>query len=454
MKKLVIFLTIFCSILFLFRVITPETNVQAADSIGDKKVRLIVRFKKHTTYGLRQNIAKTNGATISEGLKIPDTFILNITEHVKDKVLAALNKNFFIDYAEEDAVAESLEIPNDPNFSNQWGMQKINASSAWDVVKGSNNVDIAIVDTGVNYNHPDLQSKIVFSVNCTLTNCPSGQTTDPDGHGTHVAGIAAAVTNNNLGIAGVSWNSRIMSIKVLDDTGRGYYSWITNGIIWAVDNGAEIINLSLGGTSYSSTLENAVNYAWSKGVLITAASGNSGTSKPFYPAYFQKVMAVAATSSNDAKASFSNYGTWVDVAAPGVSIISTYKNGYEYLSGTSMSTPFVSGLAALVISQNPSFTNSQVREKIETTSIELPGTSGYWNYGRIDLCAALGCQQVVPTLTPIPTLVATNTPVPTQVPTLLPTQTINPTLIPTLTPIPTPTTSPKPWYCKYVPWHY
>ncbi len=152
-----------------------------------------------------------------------------------------------------------------------------------------------------------------------------------------MAGIAAASTNNGIGVAGLGRDSTIMNVKVLNDSGGGYYSWVAAGIIWAADNGAEIINMSMGGKSHSQVLEDAVNYAWSKGVVVVAAAGNSGTSSPFYPAYYTDCIAVAATDSMDNVASWSSFGDWVDVAAPGASIYSTLMTGgYGSKHGTSM----------------------------------------------------------------------------------------------------------------------
>ncbi len=235
-----------------------------------------------------------------------------------------------------------------PIFNVQWDMTKVQAPQAWDITKGSQNVIIAILDTGIDVNHPDLAGKVVSSVNFTDSSTPyaNGQS-----HATHVAGIAAAITNNGVGIAGLGRNSSLMNVKVLGDNGYGYYSWIAQGIIWAADHGADVINLSLGGSTASATLENAVNYAWSKGVVVVAAAGNNGSTTPFYPADYTNCISVAATDYNDALASWSNHGSWVDVAAPGVSIYSCIPGSqYGYMSGTSMASPHVAGLCGLVFS--------------------------------------------------------------------------------------------------------
>lgn len=215
-----------------------------------------------------------------------------------------------------------------------------------------------------------------------------------------MAGSAAALTNNGIGVAGTCPNCVLYNVKVLADNGSGAWSWIANGITWATDNGAKVINMSLGGSSGSSTVESAVNYAWGKGVVLVADAGNSGTSSPFYPAYYTNVIAVAATDQNDNKASFSNYGTWVDIAAPGVSILSTAPDHpnkiwgkavkYGTLSGTSMASPHVAGAAGLVWSTGICFTdNSCVRNRIETNADQITGTGTYWVNGRLNAYRAV-----------------------------------------------------------------
>jgi thermitase len=189
-----------------------------------------------------------------------------------------------------------------------------------------------------------------------------------------------------------------MNVKVLGDNGSGYYSWVAKGITWAADNGAKVINLSLGGPAGSGTLQNAVNYAWGKGCVIVVAAGNNGNGNPSYPAYYDNCIAVAATDPNDSKASFSNHGFWVDVAAPGVDIYSTLPNhknqigprNYGTLSGTSMAAPHVAGVAALVWATEYGTDNSAVRERIESTGDELEGTLGNYGIGRVNAYLAVG----------------------------------------------------------------
>ncbi len=409
--------------------------------------RAIVKFRSGTPLNVQENSIKNIGVLKKDRLKLTDTFALTIPRGKTSDLINKFVKDKNIEYAEEDHVAKSLEVPNDPYFPKQWGLSMIQAPSAWNATHGSGSVDIAIVDTGVDGDHPDLSSKIISSADCTISaNCIEVSSVDDNGHGTHVAGIAGALTNNGIGIAGTGYNTNLVSVKVLDSSGSGYYSWVANGIIWAADHGAKVINLSLGGTSPSTTLLNAINYAWNKGAVIVAAAGNSNSSQRLYPAYYSNSIATAATDTNDKKASFSSFGSWVDVAAPGVSIFSTYNNGdYATLSGTSMATPFISGVSGLIFGQHPDWTNSQVRNKIQSTSDPVSGTGTYWTYGRINACAAVDCN--ISSITPTPTSTPTMTPTPTLTPTPTPIQSE-----PTPTPTPTPTA--KPWWCKYVPNYY
>lgn len=289
-------------------------------------------------------------------------------------------------------------IPNDPYYSSwQWNMDRVGAPLAWYYSNGSG-VIIAVADTGVDLSHPDLAGKIVSGWD--FVNGDSVPQ-DDNGHGTHVAGIAAAVTNNGVGVAGLGWDAQVMPVKVLDWAGSGWISDIANGIRWAADNGADVINLSLGGPGYDSTLDQATTYAHGKGALVVAAAGNCATvsnscgnqlNPVFYPAANLYVMAVAATDSTDARTNYSEYGYFVDIAAPGDEIWSTlWANTYGYKSGTSMASPHVAGLAALVWAACPALTNDQVASVIESNALDLgaPGWDEYYGYGRIRADAAV-----------------------------------------------------------------
>ncbi len=306
------------------------------------------------------------------------------------QVIRAFKSSPYVEYAEPNYIAYISRTPNDPDWSSQWGMTKIEAPAAWDITTGSDSVTIAIVDTGVDLLHPDLNGKLVSGWDFVNgDNDPQ----DDHGHGTHLAGIAAAETNNDTGVAGLSWGAKIMPVKVMNSSGEGESEDIASGIIYAANNGADIINLSLRMSAPSSVLEEAAEYAHNLGRVIVASTGNNNSAVS-YPARYPEVIAVAATDSNDQRASFSNYGPEVDVAAPGVNIRSTYWWGgstYEWVSGTSQASPHVAGLAALIWSVNPDLSNTQVESIIKQTADDLgaTGRDNYYGFGRINARRAL-----------------------------------------------------------------
>jgi len=290
-----------------------------------------------------------------------------------------------------DSVDESKPIiPNDTLYSEyQWNLPEIAAEFGWNVSKGSPDIVVAVVDTGVQSDHPDLAGRLVEGINVVD---PSSPPEDDVGHGTHVAGIIAAEINNNEGVAGMTWYTKIMPVKVLDSTGAGSTYSVAEGIIWATDHGANIINMSLGNYADAEFLHDALKYAYDHGVLLVAASGNDNTDRPGYPAAYPEVVAVAATDPDGARAEYSNYGDYIDVAAPGTSIPSTYPGSrYAALSGTSMACPHVAALASLIRAVNPQLGNDEVMELLRRTAKDL-GTAGKdpnFGYGEIDVLSAL-----------------------------------------------------------------
>lgn len=285
---------------------------------------------------------------------------------------------------------ESPVIPNDLLFSEyQWNLPVIETNRAWKLSKGSDDVIVAVVDTGVDLKHPDLNGRLLEGYNAIEQ---EEEPYDDVGHGTHVAGIIAANVNNNEGIAGMMWGGKILPVKALDNTGAGTTYSVAEGIIWATDHGAKVINLSLGNYADAEFLHEAVKYAYGRDVVLIAATGNDNTERPGYPAAYPEVLAVSATDYQLQRASFSNYGDYVDVMAPGESIASTYPdNQYAALSGTSMACPHVTALAALIRSVNPDLRNTEVMDLIRSNVIDL-GPSGRdkdYGYGQIDVYAAL-----------------------------------------------------------------
>lgn len=347
----------------------------SANASSAPEARILVKISASTSDAEASDLDKKFGDSLENTIPEINLRVLHVPASIQSEIIAKLKKLRQVEYAEPDAIAHAFLVPNDTYFSDQWGMNTIDAPDAWDHADG-HGVPIAILDTGIDYTHSDLKDKVIVNKDFT-----SGKTAlDKNGHGTHVAGIAAAITNNARGVAGVGISSKLMNVKVLADNGSGYYSWIANGIIWATNNGAKVVNMSLGGSAGSQALEDAVNYAWDHGVVVVAAAGNSATTSPSYPAYYNHVIAVAATDSTNTRASFSNFGSWVDVAAPGVNILSTYPrvgrtDRYAWMSGTSMASPYVSGLAALVWSTDFGTSNQAVRDRIESTTDPLPDVS-------------------------------------------------------------------------------
>jgi thermitase len=286
-------------------------------------------------------------------------------------------------YVEPNRLVQTDLIPNDPQWSQQWAPKKIQADYAWNTTLGNSSVLVAIIDTGIDYTHPDLAYNYE----------PGGydwvnyddDPMDDHGHGTHCAGIVAAIINNSIGIAGIA-QVRVMAEKCLNNEGFGDDADCAQAIIHAVDQGAKILSCSWGGSS-SSIIHDAITYACSQGAIVMAAAGNTANSIEHYPAAFDEVMAVTATDSNDNPAGFTTFGEWVEVSAPGVAILSTIPGGvYLHASGTSMSCPHVAGVAALILSRFPDLTANQLRQAIlyATDDLGPPGFDIYYGYGRIN----------------------------------------------------------------------
>lgn len=287
--------------------------------------------------------------------------------------------------------------PNDPLFGRQYAHKVANSQAGWQAGKGNPRVLIGIVDSGVDVNHPDLRGKIAGVYNGADNN---QDVEDVIGHGTHVAGIAAAATHNGLGVAGVAPDCGILAVKV--SSGKSSYpstAGIANGIMWAADNGARVINLSLGSSRQSAAITEAVRYALSKDIVVVAATGNDARRIQSYPAATEGVIAVGSTDANDNRSRFSNYGPWVSVTAPGSDILSTFplnsnligQTEYGAISGTSMATPFVAGLVGLIRSQYPNMPATVVRQVLESTADDrgTPGFDEEFGHGRVNVGSAI-----------------------------------------------------------------
>ncbi len=362
--------------------------------------------------------------------------LLKINQGSVSEVVAQAENCPEILFAEPNYQLYALDtFPNDPSWSLQYGLTAIHAPQGWDTSTGSVAVVIAIIDTGVDLTHPDLAAKLVAGYDF-VNNDAVPQ--DDNGHGTHVAGIAAALSNNGTGVSGVSWGARIMPVKVLNAGAGGTFANAAAGIIWAADHGAHIINLSLGGSSDSQVFHDAIDYAYNKGVMLIASSGNNGSGFILYPARYPNVMAVGATNSSNVLAGFSNYGAELDVVAPGVNIYSTGINSYYYNSGTSMAAPFVTGLASILRGIPGSGSPANLAWAIKSTALDLgaAGRDNYYGDGLIQMDAAIQLLWVPPTSTPKPQIAPTEQTWLWQVsvtPTSSPTPTLTLTLSPTVT---------------------
>jgi thermitase len=344
------------------------------------------------------NTVSIKGEVSAVVVELPLAWVTGFVEETRASGLAS--------YIEPNMKVQAQFVPNDPYWSMQWGPQKIGADWAWNTTMGNHSVLVAVVDTGIDYTHPDLAANYAPLGYDWVNN--DSDPKDDFGHGTHCAGIIAAVLNNSVGIAGVA-QVRIMAEKVLDSSGWGYDDWVANGIINATDCGANIISMSLGGYGESELLHDAVKYAYDHGVLLIAAAGNDDTDMKSYPAAYDEVVAVAATDQYDNKAYFSNWGDWLELAAPGVDVYSTmptyhvtmndwgYSVNYSYMSGTSMACPHVAGVAALLWSLYPNKSRDWVRMWLRYTADDLgdPGFDIYYGYGRVNARKAF--EQTPPT---------------------------------------------------------
>ena len=382
---------------------TFAPTTQSAPPLSGNYVpdEVLVRFKNSATEEMiAECLRQINGEIISIIDEISVMVVQIEAINVSDAV-ASLTICPSVRYVEPNYLAQMTDtIPTDSNWNLQYGLINIRAPQGWDYSRGSSNMIIAIVDTGVDLGHPDLSTKIVAGrdfVNNDFT------AQDDNGHGTHVAGIAAAASNNGTGVAGVSWGARIMPVKVLNAGGGGTYGDVIAGITWATDNGAHVINLSVGGTAASLALQNAVDYAVNNGVIVVAAAGNDGANLLRYPAAYSNTIAVGATDSFNNLAGFSNFGPEMDLVAPGVSIYSTNLGGaYGYRSGTSMAAPFVSGLAA-ILRGIPGSSAGTVRSIMESTALDLgpTGWDSFYGNGLIQMDSAI--QLALPNYTFTPT---------------------------------------------------
>jgi thermitase len=367
------------------------------------KGRLLVQARPGLSDKMLDRLLKSHGGKRRSHVRQLNLHVIELPENASEiEIAKLLRRNPYLKSAEIDMAFPPGLIPNDPYYANAWHLPRIGGPSAWDASTGAG-VTIAILDSGVDAAHPDLAAQLVPGWNMYDNNA---DTRDVYGHGTKVAGAAAAAGSNGAGVAGVAWRARIMPMRVTDASGWAYSSTLSQAIIWAADRGARVANVSFGGAAGSSAVQSAAQYMRSKGGVVVVAAGNSGLAEGYVQS--SALTVASASDTNDAWASFSSYGPFVDVAAPGVGIWSTTSGGgYGGVSGTSFAAPVTAGVYALMIAANPTLPPQTLDSLLFSTAADL-GTTGYDNYfgnGRIDAARAVNAaRQAVGTDTSGPTV--------------------------------------------------
>lgn len=316
-------------------------------------------------------------------------FPSNANERAKENFKENVLNDRDIEYAEDNATVEAFYAPNDPRYGDQYAPPQVNCEGAWETTLGDSSVTISVVDQGIQYDHPNLEGSMDDSVS-NYGRDFAGDDGDPypaaqdENHGTHVGGIAAGGTDNGTGHAGVS-NCSLLSARALDDSGGGSLSDIADAVQWSADQGAEIINMSLGGGGYSSTMDNACQYAYDAGSLPIAAAGNDYGSSVSYPAAYDTVVAVSSLDETESLSSFSNVGPEIELAAPGSNVLSTVPwDGYDEFSGTSMASPVAAGVAGLALSAHSGLSNEGLRTHLKSTAVDVGLSGDEQGSGRVD----------------------------------------------------------------------
>lgn len=373
----------------------------APGTMPDPSLSLLVRFAPGVPASTTRAALGAVGAHLVESFPDGPSLVALAPGGNTAAALARLRSNPAVQYAEPDATLHAAAVyPNDPLFPQLWGLSNpggvnIDAPAAWGITTGTPATIVAVLDTGIDLSHPEFGGRIwvnpdggsgadgyLGDVNGWNFAENTGDVQDDNGHGTHVAGILAAAGGNGNGVVGVDWNATLMPVKILDSSGGGTTDAAVKGIYFAVEHGARVINASWGGGDYSQALADAIGFAGSNGVVFVTAAGNDGTNNdkvPSYPADYRlpNEIAVAAIDPRGDLAGFSNFGAHtVDLAAPGVNILSTVPGGYAYYSGTSMATPYVAGVAALLVGLHPEYNAAQLVRRILATTKPLPSLHG------------------------------------------------------------------------------
>jgi len=369
----------------------------AAPSEDFAKGRIIVEPRAGLTVADFAKQLKANGAGKARKLGQSNIHVIEVAQGSEKAVVNKLKNNPHFKFAELDQRVELSATANDPYLGSEWHIAKIGADTAWDSTTGSG-VVIAILDSGVDATHPDLAPNLVAGYNVADNNT---NTSDLCGHGTEVAGSAGAVLNNSVGVSGIAGGAKIMPVRIatlVNGACYGYYSTIASGVTYAADHGARIANISYAGVPTSSAVISAANYMKSKGGLVFVAAGNFNRDEGYTPT--DSMIAVSGTDNNDNRASWSSYGAFVSLSAPGTGIYSTIAGGgYGGVSGTSISSPVAAAVGALVMAANPTLTSAQVQNILFTTATDLgaAGRDPYFGYGRVNAAAAVAAAKAMPT---------------------------------------------------------
>lgn len=424
--------------------IAPQESPRPTNSYrltqANESSALIVHYRQDMKRGPLENVLT------ARRMRLARTEVLSCRNPFeRDQLIAKLRRDPAVAWAEPDYRFSTCSLPNDPKFVSQWPLTKIQAPEAWGITRGKG-ITVAVLDTGVDFKHPDLANQVIAGPDLIdRDNDPQ----DLHGHGTHVAGTIAALSNNGIDIAGVSPEAKVLAVRVLDAQGQGSMSAIADGVLAAVNAGAQVINMSLGGPYDGLTLRRAVEQAQQAGVVVVAAAGNEGSTRQSYPAAYPGVLAVGATNAQDQRTNFSNYGTWVNIAAPGDRILSSrLGGGTTTMSGTSMAAPHVAAAAAMVKAAQPNWNAELIRRALLETGDPASGFGSNPALKRLNTLRALqGSSPEQPGPSPTPTPTPTPSPLPTSTPTptwpwptpALPSPTPSPNLP---SPSPTPDTQP------------
>jgi thermitase len=375
----------------------------SAQPAGYEPDQVIVKYADGATPAQRMKVAHRAGVTRPVGsVAGVDAKVMRVRRDPA-VVAARLNRSRLVEYAEPNLIVRDAWFPNDPRFGEQYALHNaadadIDAPEGWRAAglgswPANGGVRIAVVDTGIDETHPDLSGQTVACAS-SLDLVLLDECADDNGHGTHVAGTIAAKANNGIGVTGVAFNADLVVCKALDEFGSGSIADVANCIDWAASQGAKVISMSLVGGD-ATTVQQAVANAWDggNGAVIVAAAGNDGTDTVYYPAGYPEVVSVAATDDTDARADFSNANADVEIAAPGVDILSTsLGGGYETMSGTSMATPHVAGAAGILWQLHPTFNAAAIRFSLDGSVDDLgpAGRDPSFGFGRLNLCKAAG----------------------------------------------------------------